>query len=174
MRFRILKFRPPEQAGRPPEQAGRPQQAERPEQPAAPKPAMSQRAAPRPRPVLTHDTAFWWEAVQQGRLLIQRCSSCGALRHPPGPMCGACRSLDWDTIEASGRGVVFSFVVNHHPQLPAFDYPLVVALVELEEGTRLVSDLVDCPPDEVAIGMPVQIDFVAVDDELTLPLFRRA
>jgi uncharacterized OB-fold protein len=69
---------------------------------------------------------------------------------------------------------VFSFVVNHHPQLPAFDYPLVVALVELEEGTRLVSDLVDCPPDEVTIGMPVQIEFVAVDDELTLPLFRRA
>jgi len=71
-----------------------------------------------------------------------------------------------------GRGSVYSYVINHHPQVPAFDYPLVIALVELEEGTRLVSDLVGVDPGEVQVGMAVEVDFVAFDDELTLPVFR--
>jgi uncharacterized OB-fold protein len=71
-----------------------------------------------------------------------------------------------------GRGTVYSYVVVHHPQVPAFDYPLPIAVVELEEGTRLVADLVGIEPDAVAIGMPVAVEFVATDDELTLPMFR--
>ena len=97
-----------------------------------------------------------------------------AVAAPAGPMCGACRSLEWDTVEASGRGVVYSFVVNHHPQVAAFDYPLVVALVELEEGTRLVSNIVGVDAHEVHVGMPVEVEFVAFDDELTLPQFHPA
>ena len=85
-----------------------------------------------------------------------------------------CRSFEWDTVVASGRGTVYSFVVNHYPQVPAFDYPLVVALVELEEGTRLVANVADIAPDEIAIGMPVVATFVAFDDDLTLPVFRPA
>ena len=73
---------------------------------------------------------------------------------------------------ASGRGTVYSFVVVHHPQVPGFDYPLPIAVVELEEGTRLVADLVGVDPADVHIGMPVGGEFVAVDDELTLPMFR--
>ncbi len=75
-------------------------------------------------------------------------------------------------MEASGRGTIYSFTVNHYPQIPAFDYPLVVALVELEEGTRLVANVADITPDTIAIGMPVVATFEAFDDDLTLPVFR--
>jgi uncharacterized OB-fold protein/acyl dehydratase len=129
---------------------------------------------PRPRPAITRDNAFWWEGVEAGKLLVQRCGGCGTLRHPPRPMCPQCQSLEWDTVEASGRGAVYSFVINHHPRVPAFEYPLVIALVELEEGTRLVSNVVDVEPGDVHVGMPVEVVFTAVDPELTLPLFRPA
>ena len=145
MTFRILKFRP-----------------------AAAKPARP----PRPRPAIIRDNAFFWEGVDRGELLIQKCSSCGRLRHPPGPMCPACRSLEWDTVVASGRGTVYSHVQPHYPQVPSFEYPYTVALVELEEGTRLISNLIGIEPADVQVGMPVQVEFVPVDDELTLPLFK--
>jgi uncharacterized protein len=145
MKFRILKFRPAEKKEKKPL---------------------------RPRPAITHDSAFWFDGTKQGKLLIQRCASCGRLRHPPGPACPSCTSYDWDTVQASGRGTIYSFVVNHYPQVPAFDYPLPVGLIELEEGTRLVADIVGVEAAEVAVGMPVQAEFVAVDDELTLPMFR--
>ena len=155
MRFRILKFKPAKKA-------------------ATTAADGSTQRPKRPRPAITQDNAFFFEGAKQHKLLIQRCASCGRLRHPPRPMCPACRSLEWDTLEASGRGVVYSFVVNHHPQVPAFDYPLAVALVELEEGTRLVSNVVGVDPGEVCVGMPVEVEFVAFDDELTLPQFHPA
>jgi len=128
----------------------------------------------RPRPALTQDNAFFFEGARRGELLIQRCRSCATLRHPPRPACSVCRSFDWDTVTASGAGTVYSYVVVHHPQVKPFDYPLPIAVVELEEGTRLVADLIGVAPDAVRIGMPVVVDFVAVDDELTLPMFRPA
>ena len=147
MRFRILKYRPKPAAETSP--AGR-----------------------RPRPAITQDIAFFFEGARQHKLLIQRCTGCGTLRHPPLPACAACRSFEWDTLEASGRGEVFSFVVVHHPKVPGFDYPLPIALVELEEGTRLVADLVGVDPADVRVGMPVDVEFYEADDELTLPVFR--
>ena len=144
MRFRILKFRPPEKKESP---------------------------APRPRPPRNQDNAFFWEGVDRGELLIQRCTSCGRLRHPPRPMCPNCQSLEWGTVASSGRGEVYSFIVPHHPQVPMFEYPYVVAVIALEEGTRLISNVIDIDPADVQIGMPVEVRFVAVDDELTLPLF---
>ncbi|RIK10696.1 MAG: hypothetical protein DCC47_12045 [Acidobacteria bacterium] len=114
------------------------------------------------------------EAAKEHRLVIQRCTSCGTLRHPTGPMCGQCRSLDWDTVDASGRGTVYSFVVNHHPQIPGFEYPLVVATIELEEGTRLIANMTGVAPDAVEIGMPVELDWIDADPDLTLPAFRPA
>ena len=86
-------------------------------------------------------------------------------------MCPECRSLDWDAVRAGGRGVVHSFAVPHHPPLPGFPDRYVVALVDLEEGTRLVTNLVDVAPEDVRIGMPVELRITRVDDELTLPLF---
>ena len=126
----------------------------------------------RPRPAVNRDNAFWFEAAAERRLVIQRCASCGTLRHPPGPCCPECRSFAWDVVEASGRGTLYSYVVAHHPRHPAFDYPLLVAVVELAEGTRLISNLVGVAPDDVAIGMPVALDWVQPDPDLTLPVFR--
>jgi uncharacterized OB-fold protein len=146
-RWRTLRFRP----------------AERPAPPAL-----------RPRPALNEDNAFWFAAAREHRLVIQRCAACGVLRHPTGPMCGECRSTDWDTVDASGRGTVYTFVVNHHPKIDAFDYPLVVAVIELEEGTRLIANMTGVEPADVHIGMPVELDWIDADPELTLPAFRPA
>jgi uncharacterized OB-fold protein len=125
-------------------------------------------------PTVTHDTRCFWEGVRARTLPIQRCSACRALRHPPRPMCPHCNSLEWDTIAASGRGTVYSFVMPHHPPLPGFDSPYIVALIELEEGTRLVSNLCDVAPADVTIGMPVELFFAEFDDGLVLPQFRPA
>jgi len=139
----------------------------------APKPKVEPKPK-RPRPSITRDNAFWFDAAKEGKLLIQKCASCGQLRHPPGPMCPSCHSLEWGTIEASGRGTVYSFVVNHYPQVPAFEYPLVVAVIELDEGTRFVSNIIGVDAADVEIGMPVVAEFVAFDEDLTLPQFRPA
>lgn len=128
----------------------------------------------RPRPALNEDNAFWFAAAREHRLVIQRCAVCGVLRHPTGPMCGECRSTDWDTVDASGRGTVYTFVVNHHPKIDAFDYPLIVAVIELEEGTRLIANMTGVEPADVHIGMPVELDWIDADPELTLPAFRPA
>jgi uncharacterized OB-fold protein len=125
----------------------------------------------RPRPSLTKDNTWWFDGLKEHRLLIQRCSSCGVLRHPPRPMCDRCGSLEWQPIEAAGRGTIYSFVINHYPQVPAFDYPLPIGLIELEEGTRLVADLVGSDPSAFTIGLPVEVEFVDHDPELTLPAF---
>ena len=123
-------------------------------------------------PSMSPDTQFFWDGLREHRLLIQRCTSCGTLRHPPRPMCPACNELGWDTVEASGRGTVHSLVMPQHPQFPFLDYPYAVALVELEEGTRLVSNIVGAGPDEVDVGLPVQVEVTRFDEELTLPQFR--
>jgi uncharacterized OB-fold protein/acyl dehydratase len=155
MRFRILKFKPG--TGRSLSRAQEEEEAARPR---------------RPRPALTQDNAFWFEGARQHRLLIQRCKQCGTLRHPPRPMCAECRSYEWDVVDASGRGTVYSFVVNHYPQAPAFDYPLAVGLIELEEGTRLVANVIGIDPGDIRIGMPVEVEWVDHDPDLTLPAFR--
>ena len=166
MRFRILKYRPPAKAA--------PDPAATTQAPAT-TPAtatVSEPARPkRPRPSITQDNAFFFEGTKEGKLLIQRCSNCGALRHPPRPACPECRSFEWDTVTSSGRGTIYSYVVNHHPKVPAFDYPLVVALIELEEGTRLVANVAGIAPEAMVIGTPVQARFEKFDDELTLPVF---
>ena len=122
-------------------------------------------------PTTTPDTQFFWDGLRQHQLLIQRCAACGVLRHPPRPVCPSCHSLDWDTVEASGGGTVYSCVIPHHPPLPWFPEPFVVALVDLAEGVRLVTNVVDVDPHEVTVGMAVTVRFEAFDDDLVLPLF---
>ena len=126
----------------------------------------------RPPPGISDDTRFFWEGARAGKLLIQRCAACATLRHPPGPSCPSCHSFDWDTLQASGRGTVYSFVVMHHPEVPPFDHPNPIGLIELEEGTRLVAQLVGVQPADVRIGQAVQVEFNTFDDHLVLPQFR--
>jgi uncharacterized protein len=141
---------------------------------AAPAPAAEpDRLALRPRPFVLRDNAFWFEAAKEHRLVIQCCSDCGRLRHPPAPSCPHCASFAWHETPATGRGTVHSFVISHHPKAPGFDYPLAVLLVDLEEGTRLVADFAGDPA-SVSIGMPVEVEWVRYDDELTLPRFHIA
>lgn len=129
---------------------------------------MTERLAPSTSP----DTQFFWDGVKERRLLIQRCRGCGRLRHPPRPMCPHCNSLAWDTVESSGRGEVYSFVMPQHPRYPWFEYPYIVALVQLDEGTRIVSNLHDVRPEDVTIGMRVEVCYEELDGGLVLPLFR--
>ncbi|MFF0079672.1 bifunctional MaoC family dehydratase N-terminal/OB-fold nucleic acid binding domain-containing protein [Streptomyces canus] len=128
----------------------------------------------RPRPVVNRDNAGFWEGVEQHRLLLQRCTSCAALRFPWLPGCAHCGGPDWDAVEASGEGTVHSYVVMHHPPFPAFDPPYAVVLVELAEGVRMISNVVGTPYDKVRIGMPVRLVFRTYDGDLTLPVFRAA
>ncbi|MFF3542526.1 bifunctional MaoC family dehydratase N-terminal/OB-fold nucleic acid binding domain-containing protein [Streptomyces platensis] len=205
-RFRVLKYAPaarlPKTDEQPPETAGRPAKtAERPSgtagRPQAPQ-APQQPRARRPRPVINRDNAGFWEGVRGHRLLIQRCTGCRTLRFPWLPGCNTCGSPDWDTVEASGAGTVFSYVVMHHPPFPAFTVPdapadgtgpdataadaagsgkaspYAVGLIELAEGVRMVSNIVGVPYDKVRIGMTVRLEFLRVDEEWELPVFRAA
>jgi uncharacterized protein len=152
MDFRILKFRPSQPATTPASPATSPM-----------------------RPLVTPDTAFFWAGTAVGELRIQRCSGCGALRHPPGPMCPACgRPGDGGYVVAAGTGEVFSYVVHHHPPVPGKRLPMVVALVQLPEGVRMVGEMPGTRPEQVRIGLPVRVAFGRVDDDLTLPAWRPA
>lgn len=135
------------------------------------------RGSLRPRPVINRDNAGFWKGVAAHQLLIQRCGACGTLRFPWLPGCSACGSSEWETAEASGEGTVFSYVVMHHPPFPAFSTseeagPYAVALIELVEGVRMVSNVIGVPYDKVRVGMPVRLEFLRTDPELELPVFR--
>ncbi|MBK7948810.1 MAG: OB-fold domain-containing protein [Deltaproteobacteria bacterium] len=118
------------------------------------------------------DQDFFWEGVRDEKILVQRCDACGSLRQPPGPMCPRCQSLDWHPKAMSGRGTVYAFILSKHPTRPD-DAPRLVVLVDLEEGVRMVSNLVDVDVRDVRIGMSVEAIFRVVDGA-TLPLFRMA
>jgi uncharacterized OB-fold protein len=126
----------------------------------------------RPAPLVTEDSAAFWDAVDDGRLVAQQCAQCGRLRHPPRPMCPECHSLAVELTALSGRGVVYSYAVLHHPQHPAFDYPVLAALIDLDEGIRVVSNLVGIEPDDIRIGLPVEAEFVSTDGDHRVPVFR--
>lgn len=149
--------------------------------PAAGKTAASEAVPKRPRPVVNRDNAGFWDGVAAHKLLIQRCTGCDTLRFPWLPGCNACGGQDWQTVEACGEGTVYSYVVMHHPPFPAFAAsghapgapgPYAVALVELAEGVRIITNVTGVPYDKVRIGMPVQLEFRRFDEELTLPVFR--
>jgi uncharacterized protein len=125
------------------------------------------------RPMVNRDSAYFWAGTAVGELRIQTCNKCGALRHPPGPACPECGALDRGHTVASGRGTVFSYVVHRHPPVPGKELPIVIALIDLEEGVRMVGEVADVADDEIEIGMPLRVDFTKVDDELTLPVWRR-
>ena len=151
MRFRILKFKPANTAAKK-------------EEPKA--------AAAAPQVPMPIDSAFFWEGVEAGELRIQRCGGCGTLRHPPRPMCPNCRSLEHDYVVSSGQGVVYSFVVHHHPPVPGKQMPFTVAVVEVDEGTRVVGNVIDIDPSEVTVGLPVEVAFVQNEAGRVLPQWR--
>jgi uncharacterized protein len=125
----------------------------------------------RPAPRRNDDSAFYWDAVARHELAAQRCRECGRLRHPPRPMCPHCRSLEWDEPSLAGTGSLYSYAVLHHPRSPLFDYPVLVALVDLDEGIRIVTNLVDMEPSDIRIGMRLTVAFEPTNDDGTVPVF---
>lgn len=131
-----------------------------------------QKNVTRPDPVPTQDSVFFWEAVERGELFGQRCGDCGIFLHPPRPMCPQCHSLNQQHVQLSGRGTVYSCCMPRHPQVPVFEYPLVTALIDLEEGIRLLSNVVDCEPGDVKPGMAVEVRFEPTAGGKAIPVFR--
>lgn len=117
------------------------------------------------------DNKWWWEACDEGKVLIQRFKESGMLYHPPRPMCGVSGSTDWDYIESTLDGEVFSFVEMCYPKFPGYQYPLLCAVISLSEGTRIVANLAGVEPDDVYIGMKVKGKVEQVDEATMLPQF---
>lgn len=134
-------------------------------------------ASERPLPRPDDASEGYWQGCRSGELRVQRCTPCGRLRFPPRPMCPRCQSFRAAWVPVSGRGTVFSWVVAHAPLLPVFAElaPLVVLLVELEEGQdlRIVGNLLGEGREQVAIGMPVEVAFETVAADVVLPQWRR-
>ena len=125
---------------------------------------------PLPRP--TALSRPHWDGCREGVLRVQRCAACGSYEFIPQAVCTKCQADELGWVESSGRGSVYSHTTVHRPPRPEFDAPYVVAIVELEEGWHMLTNLVDCAPEDVAIGLPVEVDFRAVSDEISLPCFR--
>ena len=130
------------------------------------------RFTPRPTP----ETAHFWEGTRTGELRLQRCTSCQSVYFPPRPFCPQCASRDVEVFRASGRGRLHSYVINEHRAAPGFEIPYAIAVVELEEGPRMMTNIVDSPqtPEALVLDMDLEVSFEPISDEITLPLFRPA
>jgi uncharacterized OB-fold protein len=128
-----------------------------------------------PLPAITPDVAPFYEAARRGELRFQRCTDCRAWRHYPRPACPACLSRAFAWERASGRGTIYTWTIVHGPTLPAFetDLPYNVVDVLLDEGLHFVSQVLDCLPEALHAGLPVEAVFVPVTDAVTLVKFRR-
>lgn len=131
----------------------------------------------RPLPIPDRLTAPFWEHARERRLAFQRCTRCGHHQHPPGPICRSCHAADLKFSPVSGRGTVYTYTVTHHPVVPGFDaIPYAVALVEMEEqvGLRMLANLRGIEPDDVRVGLRVEVLFEELPNGLRLPQFRPA
>jgi uncharacterized OB-fold protein len=119
--------------------------------------------------------APYFAAAREGRLVVQRCAECALMRFPARELCSGCLSTASTWIQVSGRGEIYSFNVMHQLYHPAFaaEVPYAVVVVKLAEGLKMTSSVVDCPPHDIRIGMPVTVVFEPVSPEVVLPKFRR-
>jgi uncharacterized protein len=129
----------------------------------------------RPRPEPTPETKHFWEGAKAGKLLLQRCKDTGKAYFPPRPFSPYTGSRNVEVFEASGRATLLSYVIHHRP-VPGFKPPYAIAVVELEEGPRMMTNIVDCPqtPEALVLDMPLEVAFTPMDDSISLPLFRPA
>ncbi len=130
----------------------------------------------KPLPIVDDDNREFWDSCKRHAMRLQQCSACGYWRYAPSPVCHRCSSFEHEWNAVSGRGTVYSFSVIHRAPSAAFadDIPYVYAVVELEEGPMMPTNLVDTPTESVRIGMPVSLSYDDVTDEVTLPKFRAA
>ena len=128
----------------------------------------------KPLPNVNADNKFFWDACKEHRLSFQKCKACGFIRWPPSIICPECHSKETEMIVSKGRGKVYSFVVYHAAYHPEFknDLPYVVAIIALEEGPHLLTNITGCPPEEVACDMEVEVTWEDINEEFSLPKFR--
>lgn len=129
-----------------------------------------------PLPQPSEEAEPFWEALKAGELRFQKCAECGERIHPPRAMCGNCHSFDFEWDRASGRGAVYSYIVSRQAIHPALTdhVPFATVQIQTEEGPIVVSNLLDVSPEEMAIGMSVELAITRINDEVSLPYFRRA
>ena len=127
----------------------------------------------RARPKPTPETRHFWEGARQGELRLQRCVRHRHVYFPPRPFCPACGSREVEVFAASGKATLYSYVIHHRP-VPGFVPPYAIAVVELEEGPRMMTNIVDCPqtPEALLLDMALEVTFGRLDDEITICLFR--
>ena len=139
---------------------------------------MSERFFPDGMPPALVDatTLPFWQAAAEHRLVVQRCTGCGHMRLPPAPVCPECRSTDSDWKQLSGRGEIYTYTVVHRPIAAGQQLPFVIAVIALEGagGVRMISNVVGASPDELAIGLPVELVWEDMSTELAMPRFRPA
>ena len=128
----------------------------------------------KPLPLMDGDSAGFWEACRKHQISIQKCNNCGTFRFPPRIICPHCSSLDWEWQPVSGKGKVYTFIVMHQLYNKAFkdELPYNVALIELEEGAKIWTNLVNCPNEAIYIGMPVEVVYEDINEQVTLPKFQ--
>jgi uncharacterized OB-fold protein len=126
-------------------------------------------------PAITPETRHFWEGTRTGELRLQKCGACDHVYFPPRPFCPQCGSSDVSVFRASGRATLYSYVIHHRP-VPGFVPPYSIAVVELEEGPRMMTNIVEVPqtPEELRLDMPLEVVFQRINDEIFLPLFRPA
>ena len=136
---------------------------------------MSEKKGQKPLPRADEESRWFWEACARHELFLEKCAACGVLRYYPRGLCPKCLSADVEYVRASGRGTVYTFTATHQNQAPGFrdELPYLMAYVELEEGPRLLTNLIGIQPEDVTIGMPVEVQFEDVSDEMALPKFRK-
>ena len=129
------------------------------------------RALPQPTP----ETKHFWDGTQAGELRLQRCDECSHTYFPPRPFCPKCASRKVSVFKASGKAILDTYVIHHRP-VPGFTPPYAIAVVELSEGPRMMTNIVDCEqtPEALQLDMPLEVVFEPMDDTITLPLFRPA
>lgn len=132
---------------------------------------MTERVLPKPTP----ETQHYWDGAREGELRLQRCKSCAQAYFPPRPFCPECSSRDVEVFKATGKGTLYSYVINHLKS-PGYEPPFAIAVVELEEGPRLMANILDCPqtPEALVLDMALEVTFERLNDEITLPQFRPA
>jgi len=132
-------------------------------------------ATTRPRPQPTPETRHFWDGLREGRLLLQRCPDTGKPYFPPRPFSPYTGSHAVEVFEASGRATLYSYVIHHRPA-PGFTPPYAIAVVQLEEGPRMMTSILECPqtPEALVLDMPLELAPLKLDEEITLPCFRPA
>src|SRR5262245_30565110 len=128
----------------------------------------------RPEPHPSTMTRPFWEATQRHQLLVPRCDRCQRRFFNPLPACPHCRSMEWSWVESPGTGTLYAYSVVHQAPDPQIEVPYVLAIVDLDDGWRMMTNIVDCDPAELENGMPVTVAFRSISDEFTLPCFTKS